>query len=659
MTQPLSYKLPEHLAARRSAERHEWVVQLIGVLVAVAALVGAGFLLPSINEIRRERQLVINPKSVAGLPPSIALLSKTGTFRALAIDWAAIRAERLKQEGKTYEALQLHQTVCALAPRYPMLWAYSAWNMAYNISVMQYTPEARWKWVRNGITLLRDQGIEYNPKAIALYKELAWIYWHKIGDFLDDEHMNYKRALGVEMERVLGPPPIRWDEQTHIAWFKKVVDAPRDLDKLIENDTGVAAVVDLLAEVDLRPDIELLEFVARYIRPELMASELYEDKMVVDDLRRRRLEILRNPEYEKAVDTLLAAVRSHVLRTEMKFDLDYMLELMLERYGPLDWRTAYAHSLYWASYGDEVCKDVAGNRPADEMNTARLVFFSLGKLIARGRMTLYPDFEDPFVSYADLSPDTRYIPYLYETYMRLGKEQFGDDPRFVEGTPGPNYMTGFITAMHTWIHYLYLEGGEKNLRLAEQYYAWLRENNPHPDGSTQEQYLTTLEEFVLRDIRDQLETYRSASAIVRTFARRALKQYSLNKNREAYTSMVRARQCYNIWMEGAHLELNDRAALQPPKVILRDEIEMFMKDAKYSPLFKARLWNNLPLKQRQMVFDILKPTFETICAERDPEWSVKRAFPEPPGMEEARKNLPEYRAPARRTDVEEGERFEN
>lgn len=145
------------------------------------------------------------PRQITGLPPDLALLGKLGTFRALAIDWAFIRADRLKEEGKYYEAYELHDTICKLAPRFPKVWVHAAWNMAYNISVAQYTPEARWQWVSNGIKVLRDGGIHYNPKSVTLYKELTWIYWHKIGDFLDDEHLNYKKALAVEMEAVLGP----------------------------------------------------------------------------------------------------------------------------------------------------------------------------------------------------------------------------------------------------------------------------------------------------------------------------------------------------------------------------------------------------------------------------------------------------------------------
>ena len=166
MSRTTGYALPEHLAARRSAKRREWGVQACGVLVAVTCFIGAGLFIGPVNEIRKEHQLVIDPETIKGLPPDIALLGKLGTFRALAIDWASIRADRLKEEGKTYEALQLHLTVCNLAPRFPAVWVNAAWNMAYNISVSQYSPEARWQWVQNGIKLLRDKGIQYNPKSV-------------------------------------------------------------------------------------------------------------------------------------------------------------------------------------------------------------------------------------------------------------------------------------------------------------------------------------------------------------------------------------------------------------------------------------------------------------------------------------------------------------
>ena len=659
MSESLSYTLPEHLRARRAARRRELGVQMVAVVLAVLCIVGAGLLLDPMNEIRRERQLVIDPDSTKGLPSDIALLGRLGTFRALAIDWASIRADRLKEEGKTYEALQLHETVCALAPRYPKVWANAAWNMAYNISVMQYSPESRWKWVRNGIELLRDKGIQYNPKSVTLYRELAWIYWHKIGDILDDEHLNYKRALAVEMERILGAPPITVEDEEYFDWFREIVNAPQDLERLAASDPAVRDLVARLAEVNLAPGEPLLEFIARTIRPELRRADLLRDAAATDPQEVRRLEIVTDPKETEPLQRLLATVRSKVLRERYKLDPQWMLHLMEDEYGPLDWRNGFAHTLYWSSLGDRESTGYEGADFADAVNTARLIFFSLQSLIDRGRIVLYPDFDDPFSSYIDLTPDTRYIPYLYGTYMRLSKKHFGDDPEYQEGMPAKNYRNGFVTAMHNWIQYLYFEGGERNMELAENYYAWLRENNPHPDGSPQSRYLKTLDEFVMGDALNQLHTYRAASGLIRSMIQRALKQFALGHGRVALRSLELAQLCHDYWMKDADTDRNDRMKMQPMRVILRDQVQDFMKQPRIDPLFKARLWRELPLEQRQMAYDPLQPYFAELCATQDPPWDNECSFPEPPGMKEFRRREIRTIGPARREGVDEGERFKD
>ncbi len=656
-TQPLRHALPEHLAARKAAQRSERAVQTIALAMAAVCFVLAGLLIGPVNTIRKERQLVIDPATIKGLPPDIALLGKLGTFRALAIDWASIRAERLKEEGKTYEAMLLHETVCALAPRFPKVWVNAAWNMAYNISVSQYSPEARWQWVQNGIRILRDKGLKFNPRSVSLYKELAWIYWHKIGDFMDDEHLNYKRALAVEMETVLGAPPVVLNDQEYFDWFRRIVDAPRDLDRFLAEDNEIEPFVARLRMVEFYPDHSLLEFVARNLRPDLHASDLAREQPGSDTLTGRRLALLKDPDNAVAMERLLAAVRSNELRNRYSFDLDWMYDLMVKQYGPLDWRNAYAHALYWSSLGDKVSEGVAATDPADSMNTARFVFFSLQQLITRGRITLSPDFDDPFSSYIELTPDIRYIPYLYDTYMRLGEKHFGDSPRFVKGTPGPSYMNGFVTAMHNWIELLYLEGGEENRKQAENYFTWLREHNPDPDGKTQERYLQTVDQFVMSDILAQMQTYKASTAIIGSFIRQALKQFSLGQTKAGLSSMVRARQCYDYWMINTLVDINDRRKLQEPSMILRDQVEAFMKEPRVDSLAKARLWKALPIEQQQMAYDGLYPFYQRLCDAQKPPWAIERAFPEPPGIEDFRRKGIETLGTPRQQNAEQGDRY--
>src|SRR5262249_44510148 len=118
-----------------------------------------------------------------------------GAFRGLFVNMLWIRANNLKEAGRYYEAMDPASTITKLQPRFPQVWAFHAWNMAYNISVTTQTPQERWQWVQSGIRLLRDQGIPANPNDLTLHRELAWIYLHKIQGFMDDANPYYKRQV--------------------------------------------------------------------------------------------------------------------------------------------------------------------------------------------------------------------------------------------------------------------------------------------------------------------------------------------------------------------------------------------------------------------------------------------------------------------------------
>jgi len=658
MTQIILESLPEHLRAKQVALRYERGVQIFCMSLAIICIVAAGFLHGPINKIRQSHQLVIDPSSLAGLPPELALLGKMGTFRALAIDWASIRANRMKIEGKNYEAMELHSIICKLAPRFPHVWANAAWNMAYNISISEYLPQARWQWIKNGIKLLRDNGLKYNPRSVTLYRELAWIYWHKIGDILDDFHLQYKKSLAVEIEQVLGAPPVTTTDEEYFAWFKKIVDAPRDWDRFLAEDAGVQTLVQRLHTLNIEPDNSLLEFVARFQRPELQEQDLLADKSQIDVLLNKQLAILHDTDAAPALGRLLAALRSKELREVQRFDLDYMYELMTDRYGPLDWRNAFSHTLYWASMGDQVSKDIERKDFADSVNTARILLFALQSVVMRGRIVLWPDFSDPMSSYIDLTPDVRFIPYLFDEYMRVSKEHFPDDPRLAKGLPAKNYMNGLVTNMENWIQLLYLEGGEGNLKTAENYYTWLRVNNLHPDGTTQSRYTKTLEAFVMDDILGQLDTSRAANGIIRTLLKRGFKHLGLGQRQAGKTVFQRAKLCHAYWHKnGADDARTDRRKLDPLSVMARNELVQFMKEQSISPLFKARLWRELPLEMRQAAYDELLPYVEKLCAKQQPPWSVNAMLTEPPGMAAFRLKELDVVGEPRKKGVDVGERF--
>jgi len=190
--------------------------------IALALAIGAALFLPSLNQQREE--LGLTGHAVAGeVSPSLALIVQaSGPARALAINILWMRATRLQDEGKFFELNELCRMITLLEPRLPMVWAHWAWNLAYNVSVKfpEDQPHERWRWISMGIETLRDRGIQHNPKASYLYRELAWIYDHKVGGNSDEAHYYYKAQLAADMQQILGPPP-------YLGLLQAVADAPR------------------------------------------------------------------------------------------------------------------------------------------------------------------------------------------------------------------------------------------------------------------------------------------------------------------------------------------------------------------------------------------------------------------------------------------------
>ncbi|MGA2176804.1 MAG: hypothetical protein ABSH38_17645 [Verrucomicrobiota bacterium] len=141
-------------------------------------------------------------------PPVLAFTTVAlGGFRGLIANALWMRANDLQEEDKYFEMVQLADWITKLEPHFVDVWRVQAWNMAYNISVKFKDPEDRWHWVERGVQLLRDDGIRLNPGETLIYRDLSWLFQHKIGQNLDDAHMRYKLRWAQEMQDVLGGRP--------------------------------------------------------------------------------------------------------------------------------------------------------------------------------------------------------------------------------------------------------------------------------------------------------------------------------------------------------------------------------------------------------------------------------------------------------------------
>ncbi|HOW97109.1 MAG TPA: hypothetical protein P5567_08095 [Kiritimatiellia bacterium] len=181
---------------------------ILVLLAALGLFWGAGRLNRPLREERARQHL--NPSDPVGDAPPLLTFTTValGGFRGILADLLWLRAARLQEEGQYFELVQLATWVTRLEPRFPQAWAFHAWNMAYNISVLFAEPANRWRWVRHGITLLRDEGLKYNPGEARLYRELGWLFQHKIGAAMDQTHLFYKEAWAREMAALFdGPAP--------------------------------------------------------------------------------------------------------------------------------------------------------------------------------------------------------------------------------------------------------------------------------------------------------------------------------------------------------------------------------------------------------------------------------------------------------------------
>ena len=184
-------------------------------LLAVALLAGVSQIQGSLN---RDRDVLglTRVQPLENAPPVLAFTTiALGGFRGLISNALWIRANDLQDEDKFFEMAQLADWITKLEPHFVQVWLVQAWNMAYNISVRFKDYPDRWRWVSQGIALLRDEGLKYNANEVLIYRELAWFFQHKMGANLDDANMYYKQAWANEMAAVFAKKTPDLDELIH------------------------------------------------------------------------------------------------------------------------------------------------------------------------------------------------------------------------------------------------------------------------------------------------------------------------------------------------------------------------------------------------------------------------------------------------------------
>jgi len=183
------------------------IIGYILIIIAAISLRGASEKADTLKEERQELG-ISTYSTIDNAPPSLALTTMLfGGFRGVIADILWLRISYLQDMGQYFEIVQLADWITHLEPGNSAVWGYHAWNMSYNISVMMNDPEDRWRWVNNGITLLREDGLRFNPNDAELHWEIGWIFEDKIAGKNDQMHLFYKRRLAESCREYFGSVP--------------------------------------------------------------------------------------------------------------------------------------------------------------------------------------------------------------------------------------------------------------------------------------------------------------------------------------------------------------------------------------------------------------------------------------------------------------------
>jgi hypothetical protein len=375
-----------------------------GLLVAIGAVQG------KLNDLRETEKLV-DTEIIANAPPVVAFTTVAlGAFRGLVADLLWLRAAALQEKGQYFEMVQLASWITKLQPRFTGAIAYLAWNMSYNISVTFSAPEDRWRWVQRGLELIRDEALEYNPGDALLYKELGWIYQHKIGNIMDDANLYYKNQMAVEMMRIFDGPEPNW-----IAFLAAAKDREQLLDHYPADNPLWAAIRDAgfadFNELEQR-------FRADAAIPEALRSRL--------------------PKHD--LHPLEMCLRARWLRQVCKLRPEKIIDLNA-RYGKLDWRLPEAHAIYWASLG--IDNDRSGGI---KIECERMITQSLKDAFLGGRLLM----ADPKnYSQLMLGPNLNVIDAARQSYLDAWRRQ--NTNSFRDGLK--NFMKDAIVTLYTYGRY--------------------------------------------------------------------------------------------------------------------------------------------------------------------------------------------------------------
>ena len=581
-------------------------ISIICLVIAVSSIYYSSTKINYINSQRKEMRLISN-EPLENAPPSLAFATVAmGAFRGLLVDILWIRADSLKEKGQFFDAKQLADWITVLQPRFASVWEFQAWNMAYNISVTfpASQPAERWRWVRNGYELIRDKGLEKNPHSIILYRQLAWIFQHKMGGVTDDVHRYYKLQLAIQMEDLLSK---KFTNET----FTQLQAAPKTFEQLTQDANFINFISDL-QKTDARFE-DMDTFCDNYLALRRGPGNFDPNAFnVIDDYLARKDNLLgRFNNFAKA----------YQLRNQWKLDIDLMINCN-NLYGPvvgndsndpnyrdpLNWKHPDSHAIYWANKGLEI----AGNdeKSTDELNADRIIFHSLQSLYRTGLTFIY---DQPVEIDANSLPPGTQLPLGQKKVTTVKKEIFlRPDLRIFDSYNQATLQRIDKYSDHGRTRVQSLENGHRNMlknavlsfyqagqrSKAREIYNQLRELY----GKERKELQVSLIQFCRARIVEELSSIgiTDAREMVVLMLREAYFLYAVGQDEQSLGREKAAIEIYEKYQKEFDDEGVDRVTLPPFAKLRFVGLLDFLNDSYYPPKMKELLFNRIKIDRPKL-----------------------------------------------------------
>lgn len=641
---------------RRSGVAHPVALGVFSVCVAISVVL-TQFLAASAGR----NQLTYTDRIENSMTREEALGVAAGAFRGLFVNWLWIRANNLKQDGKYYEAVDLSRTITRLQPRFPRVWVFHAWNLAYNISVAAQTREERWQWVDSGVRLLREQAIPANPNDLLLHRELGWIFLHKIQGTTDDANIYYKQALAVEWSVILGPPPTR-NAQTRsreayvaalVDWLEVVRSAPSTLQEVYAAQPAARELVERLGSLGI--DIttrdgrrRLLASVEQFRAMTRMAEMAGVSATLGEPAAKQLLDLLNEPTLIEARRLLVRHLRKHLLERDYRYDTDRMVRYT-QKYGPLDWRHPASHALYWAARGVEQAQERTNEfnvRDQDFINTDRIVIQALQELYRSG--TVLFDISSPTRYIAMVNGDfiPSYGERLEEAANREVQQFLAQHGADITERPYRFYSAGYENFLSDAISYLYRAGDIEGAQAYKTKLAvWPHRNTNNID--VENSIKLPLEDYVQRNLAERVTSPNVAMQEVDASLMAGISFGLLAQNPEVFASAVSyARQVHTLYFQDAAGGTAVNPDAGRTEIIPRDFATLLgQRFAAFvnllGPVDGALAYRAAPLEVQQLAYEVILSMFKGGADPNTPpeqqanaQRLFDRIYPKPPGFDE-------------------------